>query len=285
MKLIVILLMLLSFLSVCYCLYINCRKTIGVHQPSRTNIAFRVAHRIHQSSSFSYARTRLFESASNSVESNARKPKPLITARNVNVVNRAFNRASWIAWWAQIILTVISGVILTFANAVRPVGTKSGDLWMSGFVFSTMGVATALVNMFWTWNITRLCRRITRQKMEEARSIVLLRRYAQISVFISLVGTFFALLGAEQIVGTLVSKILTASSYGQPFSAAMVVSTTPIHAVDIFLVQANTNSLLSHFVGLVCYLWLLQTRLKPSTSTSTSTSMQQSPSSLTPKET
>jgi hypothetical protein len=74
----------------------------------------------------------------------------------------------------------------------------------------------------------------------------------------------FALLSAEQIVGTLASKILSAGSvgYGAPAGVTLngALAAMPIQAVDIFLVQANTNSLLSHFTSLVCYLFL-QTRL------------------------
>lgn len=183
-------------------------------------------------------------------------------------INKLYYRSSWIAWWVQIILTTVSGVILTFANAVRPAATRASYLWISGFAFSSVGVITALVNAFWTWNVTRLCRRITRQKMEESRAVGLLRRYAQIAIIISVVGTFFALLGAEQIVGTLASKILSAGGYvtaNTPLSSAYAV--TPIQAVDIFLVQANTNSLLAHFAALVCYLLLL-TRLPPRHSSS-----------------
>ncbi len=106
-----------------------------------------------------------------------------------------------------------------------------------------------------------------------------LRRYMRLSVLISLVGTLVTLVGAEQTVGSLTARALTYSSPGgfpQPTllfltpnsggSGGSVVGSAPppgaVQALDIFLVQANTNTLLAHFVALVCCLGLL-TRLPP----------------------
>jgi hypothetical protein len=143
-------------------------------------------------------------------------------------------------------------------------GLKANYMWISGFAFSSIGVLVALVNAFWTWNVTRLCRRIVTKNIDDSIAVSLHRKYAKTAVLISLVGMLFALLGAEQIVGTLASKILSAGSFGYAAPAGVTLNgalaVTPIQAVDIFLVQANTNSLLSHFASLVCYLFL-QTRL------------------------
>ncbi|KAJ1420067.1 hypothetical protein B484DRAFT_453208 [Ochromonadaceae sp. CCMP2298] len=177
-------------------------------------------------------------------------------------VNKLFFRASWVSWWVQIVLSVISSVILVFANTVRAATTAAspGYIWTSGFAFSGVGVLLALLNSFWTWNCTRLCRRISLRRVEEANAVPSLRKYARTSVMVSLIGMLFSLLGAEQIVGTLAAKILTSSGYAPLLSVGA--TNTPFQAVDIFLVQANTNAIFSHFVALVCYV-LLQTRLPP----------------------
>lgn len=186
-------------------------------------------------------------------------------------VNRLYYRASWFSWWLQIILSVVSGVTLTFANSVRPTNTRLSYLWLSGYSFSSIGAILAFVNSFWTWNVTRLCRRVSSKKVEESKATLFLKRYSQISVVISMVGMMFSVLGAEQIAGTLTSKILSSGGGYSPFLAPTMnainpgngisaLSATPIQAVDIFLVQANANTMLAHFISLICYL-LLQTRL------------------------
>ncbi|CAN0372566.1 unnamed protein product [Ectocarpus sp. 8 AP-2014] len=70
-----------------------------------------------------------------------------------------------------------------------------------------------------------------------------------------------ALVGAEQIVGTLVAKVLYAQGF-QPSvmvgsAGAAEVAQAQFRALDVFIVQANTNTLLSHFCSLAASLWLL----------------------------
>lgn len=172
-------------------------------------------------------------------------------------LNRFFFRCSWISWWIQIILSVIAGVILTFANTVRQTAEKgTATMWYSGFVFSSIGVIVSFLNSVWTWNITRISRRITLKKITEGAIFPTLRKCAKISISISLFGMFMTLLGAEQIVGTLASKVLS----NQLFSPTMVNVATiaqGVQPLDIFLIQANTNALVAHFSPIVCYIYLL----------------------------
>jgi hypothetical protein len=66
----------------------------------------------------------------------------------------------------------------------------------------------------------------------------------------------FTLIGAEQIIGLLAAKILTAQGVNPFSSNAQILGgqVTPFNAIDILIVQANTNTLVSHFVSLVCTL-------------------------------
>lgn len=175
-------------------------------------------------------------------------------------LTKLVTRGTWIAWWTQIILTVISTVILTFAKTVSKVGTSNQAFWSSGFAFSIIGVIVSFVNTFWTWNITRLCRRIQFSKIDLGSIIPTFRRYFHISVGLSLIGMFITLIGAEQIVGTLASKVLSISGTFQPYAIPSATGVTTLQALDIFLVQANTNTIVAHFAPLVCSV-LLQTQL------------------------
>ena len=179
------------------------------------------------------------------------------TISTVRNVNQLFRRCTWISWWVQLVLSVISSVILVFANTVRQAGMKQ-SLWSSGFSFSVIGVVICLMNTFWTWNAGRLSARIVSRKIPESAVFPTMRRYCQISVITALVGMFITIISAEMIVGNLVSKTLLSSQVigVVPVLSATGAAQNTLQALDIFLVQANTNALVAHFAPLSCYLFL-----------------------------
>ncbi len=75
-------------------------------------------------------------------------------------------------------------------------------------------------------------------------------------VVINLVGMASTLLGVSTLVGLLVAKTLSNASVN-PFMAGAASGYNPVLALDVFLVQAATNTLLGHFLSLLCSLWLL----------------------------
>jgi tetrahydromethanopterin S-methyltransferase subunit E len=68
-------------------------------------------------------------------------------------------------------------------------------------------------------------------------------------------GMLVTLIGAEQIIGLLAARVLTTAT---TVTTMGVLSSTSqvLQPLDILIVQANTNTLLSHFVSLVCTLYL-----------------------------
>jgi hypothetical protein len=182
------------------------------------------------------------------------------SSSQVNLVNlnKLIGRCSWISWWIQITLSVISGVILTFANTVRRSGTAF-SFWSSGFALSAIGVGISFINCLWTWNITRLTRRVAFNTIDKQKIIPTFRRYFRIAIIISLLGMLTSLLGAEQIVGVLASKVLNSQGFGSAL-IANIDSQNSLQALDIFLVQANTNVLVAHFAPLILFLFT-QTQL------------------------
>lgn len=214
----------------------------------------------------------LYSSATDASSANSKGSQDFDTKTKspFHSINLLYMRFSWLTWWAQVILSVISGVILTFANTVRLSGF-SKSLWTSGFSFSTIGVILSFVSTFWTWNVTRLNRRIQLNKIQKANIIPTLRKYSEISIALSLVGMLVTLIGAEQIVGTLASKVLMSQSYINVVTAPGLSPSSSLQPLDIFLVQANTNALVAHFFPLLCYSCLqkyLPHDVPPNTTTS-----------------
>jgi hypothetical protein len=75
-------------------------------------------------------------------------------------------------------------------------------------------------------------------------------------VLINLVGLGSTLVGISTLVGLLVAKTLSNATIN-PFLAGAAGGYNPVLALDVFLVQAATNTLLGHFLALLCSLWLL----------------------------
>lgn len=179
----------------------------------------------------------------------------VLIPEDVKPLSRKYMRLTIFSWWCQIVLSVVSGVILTFAQSVRKSGSSLTGFWSSGFALSTIGVAMAFVNSFWTWTMTRTARRAYLGRIDNQKVVPTFRRYSRISITISLVGMFMSLLGAEQIVGTLASKVLSSQGYVPVVAAGVGQSISQVQALDIFLVQANTNAIFAHFIPLTSFLW------------------------------
>ena len=92
----------------------------------------------------------------------------------------------------------------------------------------------------------------------------------------NLIGLTVTLGGLQQIVGVLVAKILSSqgpSTLPSSYASSLVTDLPPIQsvrAIDIFLVQSSTNTIMSHFLSLVAALgmWTWVSRLESSGSDS-----------------
>ncbi|KAA6425443.1 MAG: translocon at inner membrane of chloroplasts 21 [Trebouxia sp. A1-2] len=132
------------------------------------------------------------------------------------------------------------------------------SLWLTLF-----GVVAGFLSTFWSFGYTRLSRRLYRylstgpddnsKRVKKADVLNTLMRGSWINVL----GLGSTLLGLQATVGLLVAKTLT-NATANPFLAGGAGSYNPVLALDVFLVQASTNTLLSHFASLVLSLWLIR---------------------------
>lgn len=233
------------------CLFIACVQSFQFNHAPHSNI-------LPMKSNLLISNQRIFITSSNAINISMKSTTGTLTVKpslkSIDNLNKLYIRSSWISWWIQIILTVVSGVILTFANTVRSI-TTIRELWFSGFSFSTVGVCISFFSSFLTWNFTRLGRRIQTQKINEENVIPTFRKYTQLSIFTSLIGMLVTLLASEQIAGNLATKVLSNQAFLPSLSYAVAPGSN-LQALDIFLVQANTNTLLAHYVPMLFYSFL-----------------------------
>jgi len=171
----------------------------------------------------------------------------------------SLRRSSWFSWWAQVILTSVSSVTLLFAKSVLDAakGTAARTTPNGGFFLAGSGITISIFSIFWTWGGARLSRRLVRRNASRIMAANLFRRTITIGVSLNLMGMLVTLIGAEQIVGLLAAKVLTMQGVfpGSGVGLAGVTAQT-IQPLDILIVQANTNTLLSHFFSLLSGLYL-----------------------------
>jgi Protein of unknown function (DUF3611) len=159
-------------------------------------------------------------------------------------------RTSWLSWWSQMILTVISTVILGFAKTSN---AKDGP----SLVLSGAAIFISGLSIVWTWgNGTRLSRRLQTKPATRGAAANMLRRAVRVGAMLNMAGLLCNLLAAQEIIGGLALKVLT---------QRQSLLDGGLQPLDVLVVQANANSLLSHYISLACLLYLtnLIARLDP----------------------
>jgi hypothetical protein len=175
----------------------------------------------------------------------------------------AFRLTGWISFWVQLVLGVISGIVLLFAGSglgaattvspngvATPVASPETGI---GLLFAVLGLLVLFGGAFWAFRYTRLARKLKTHNAEVRPRRVEVFQALRLGLVINLVGMLLTILGAQAIVGSLVGK-----SFAQGFA---IFSGNPLKFItplDIFLVQANTNTIMAHFIGVVATLWLIQ---------------------------
>lgn len=173
----------------------------------------------------------------------------------------SFRMSGRISFWGQAVLGVISLFILFFANLVlrfdnqpagQPVNNPGSGV---GFFFALLGILALFAGAYWAFQYIRLSRKL---QSKDTRSIPQpgeLIQALRIGLIINLVGMLLTLLGSEALIGSLVAK-----AFSQPQGGGFYYEriTQAIQPIDIWIIQANINTVLAHFIGLVASLWLVR---------------------------
>ncbi|NES98075.1 MAG: DUF3611 family protein [Desertifilum sp. SIO1I2] len=173
----------------------------------------------------------------------------------------------WVSFWAQLVLAIISSIVLLFAGLFGftsgPGGGANNPGTGGGLFFAICGLIALYYSVYQAFRFTRLARQLrspTPSLRPRRVDTIQVLRFALVA---SIVGMSLTLIGAGAINGTLVAKALR-----QPrgiFNPSVNIEDF-IQPIDLFIVQANTNTILAHFIGIVAILWLLNAIHKASQS-------------------
>ncbi|CAD6247801.1 unnamed protein product [Miscanthus lutarioriparius] len=165
---------------------------------------------------------------------------------------RYFKNLGTFGFWSQLVCTIVSAGILAFSTVVTGKVTAPFT-----FYATAAGIAAAFISVFWSFGYIRLSERLRRTSKEPAKAppradVV---KSLKNGIVLNILGMGAAVLGMQATVGALVAKALTTSAV--PYYAAAP-GQSPVLALDVFLVQASANTILSHFLGLASTLELLR---------------------------
>lgn len=162
-----------------------------------------------------------------------------------------------ISLWVQAVLGVISTVILIFAafsgNVGRQTAQAGGQGTGFGIFFAICGVVVVGVGAYFALRYSRIGRDLlaadTLARPTKGETLQVIR----LGLIVNMVGMLLTIFGGFAIVGSILAK-----SVLQP-QGALTTAIDPtrfVQPLDLFVVQANTNTIAAHFVGIAASIWL-----------------------------
>lgn len=176
---------------------------------------------------------------------------------SVRRVASALRTTGWISFWGQLIPGVIATAVILFAGTTLSIAsTRRNPETGLGFFFATCALLALLASVYWAYRYTRVSRQLSTAESGRRPQPGDVLRTLRIGLFLNLAGMLLSIFGAQAISGALLAK-----AFVQPQGINIY---TPqavgqfIQPLDMYLVQANTNIIMAHFIGLVATLWLQQ---------------------------
>lgn len=176
----------------------------------------------------------------------------------VRRIASSFRLVGWISFWIQVVLGVIAGGILLFASATFGARSSGGNPGTgTGLILASLGLLAVFVSAYWAFRYAQLGRRLRSGDPNKRPSPQSAIQALRIGLILSMAGMLITLMGGQALIGSLLGKALTQPQGGAVFTPGNI--DQYVEAFDIFIVQANTNTLLAHFAALAATLWLLRT--------------------------
>mmetsp|Transcript_7315 Transcript_7315/g.18806 ORF Transcript_7315/g.18806 Transcript_7315/m.18806 type:complete len:275 (-) Transcript_7315:1134-1958(-) len=191
--------------------------------------------------------------------SNGNSAKEISAKTNLGKMGNLLQKCGWFGFWGQFALITVSSVMTVFSV----IFTKPQSLAAKFSLYLVLvGVAAGYFSTYWTFGYLQLAKKIKRsiKQPSQAPKRAGVDRNLSVGISGNVIGMGTTLLGMQAVVGFLVAKTL-ANATANPFLSGGAGSWNPVLALDVFLVQAATNCLLSHFMSLCMNMWL-QNRLR-----------------------
>eukprot|EP00877_Chromochloris_zofingiensis_P010475 jgi/Chrzof1/5681/Cz16g11150.t1_TIC21B[v5.2] len=182
-----------------------------------------------------------------------------VTVDTLGTSAPAVKNLSFASFWLQLPLTIVSAGILFFA--VQFTRTPADvSRW-----FTLVGIVCAFISTFFAHGFLTLARRAANEGKVVRKSAFVQNLVRNTTL--NLLGIGITIFGLQASVGTLVSKTMLAAAnapYASPQPGSTLVS------LDVFSLQASTNTLLAHFLS-ICFSNVMLSWVNKATATTTAT--------------
>jgi Protein of unknown function (DUF3611) len=179
------------------------------------------------------------------------------SSSQIQAIAKLFRLTGWITFWSQLALGIVSGGILLFASIPRNTGGTANNSGAGiGVFFAITGLVALGIGLFISFRYIRIGRQLDSGNPSNRPRKIETVQVVRLGLVVHLVGILLTLVGAQAIVGILLTKSLTVSQV-IPGTITQVDPSRVIQPLDILVVQANTNTVSAHFAGLLGSIWLL----------------------------
>lgn len=157
-----------------------------------------------------------------------------------------------ISLWSQAVLAVVSAGILALASFSRDTATQQAAEGTGfGIFFALCGLVALGVGAYMAFRYTRIAAQLFEPNASKRPSKADTLQVIRLGLIVNLLGMLLTLVGAQAIGGSILARALA-----QPQGSYIVEASRYVRALDLFLVQANNNTLTAHFVGIAASIWL-----------------------------
>jgi Protein of unknown function (DUF3611) len=168
----------------------------------------------------------------------------------------ALRKAGWLGFWIQLVLGVISTAVLVFYIIFsQGAGPSSGSPGIGmGLFFAIAGVVALAIAIYFAFRYTRLAHQLRGERGEKPSKGSTIRTI-RMGLVASLAGMVLTVVGTQAIVGSVLAIALMNPQAMVLRTAG--VSTQLVSPLDLFIIQANLNTITGHLVGIFTSFWLL----------------------------
>ncbi|MGA7978766.1 MAG: DUF3611 family protein [Chromatiaceae bacterium] len=162
----------------------------------------------------------------------------------------------WIAFWGQLCLGLIAVLLLIVTASSKYYSSgllkiPYGLSWLEGVSWANLAIALLSLTVIGFYYCTRIARTLKsgadphRYQRRVTRLISGINFGSSLGVSIAILGTAFSI------------ALLIAKTVSQPPGIAITDPQKIVRAVDVFVLLANFNIVVAHFIGILTCLWML----------------------------
>ncbi|WP_022948927.1 DUF3611 family protein [Methylohalobius crimeensis] len=172
-------------------------------------------------------------------------------AREDRIIAWNFRLFGWVTFWAQLMISLITVVLLVFATSGRYFsGMQSGI--ENAIFWAKLGLVILFVSIIFFFYCTRLAKKGNPRPVKTDSGRAGKIRFLHAGFLMGNVGIIAAVMGIASTISLLIAKTIS-----QPPGIAITDPNKIVRALDVFVLVSNFNVMVAHGIGIMATLWLI----------------------------